>query len=126
MKTAAIKEIGQRDFTYEQLELIYWCLTEIWIIVIAACIPTLQPLFRSRFTKPQRKQIPRSGPVPPCIEKGSKDSLENSAETSVHCHFELEAGECQETADATRLEDVPDWKCDSETNLNVKEERTVV
>ncbi len=45
IKTVELKNLATPDFTFQAIDLIYWYLTENWIIVIAACIPTLGPLY---------------------------------------------------------------------------------
>ena len=42
-KTVELKNLGTPDFTYNATDLVYWYITENWVIVIAACIPTLGP-----------------------------------------------------------------------------------
>jgi hypothetical protein len=43
-KTVELKNLATRDFTWNATNLVYWYITENWIIVIAACVPTLKPL----------------------------------------------------------------------------------
>ncbi|KAK3314345.1 integral membrane protein [Apodospora peruviana] len=45
VKTVQLKNLSTPDFTYNAIDLVYWYMTENWIIVIAACIPTLGPLY---------------------------------------------------------------------------------
>ena len=44
-KTVQLKNLATPDFTYNATDLVYWYITENWVIVIAACIPTLKPLY---------------------------------------------------------------------------------
>ena len=44
-KTVELKNLATSDFTYNATDLVYWYITENWVIVIAACIPTLGPLY---------------------------------------------------------------------------------
>lgn len=45
VKTVELKNLSTPDFTYNAVSLIYWYISENWLIVIAACIPTLGPLY---------------------------------------------------------------------------------
>ncbi len=45
IKTIELKNLSTPDFTYEAVDLVYWYITENWVIVIAACIPPLGPLY---------------------------------------------------------------------------------
>ncbi|KAF2642008.1 hypothetical protein P280DRAFT_397288 [Massarina eburnea CBS 473.64] len=45
VKTVELKNLATPDFTYNAIDLIYWFISENWLIVIAACIPTLGPLY---------------------------------------------------------------------------------
>ncbi|CAN8103136.1 unnamed protein product [Discula destructiva] len=45
IKTVQLKNLSTPDFTYDAVDLIYWYITENWIIIIAACVPTLSPLY---------------------------------------------------------------------------------
>lgn len=45
VKTVELKNLSTPDFAYNATDLVYWYITENWVIVIAACIPTLKPLF---------------------------------------------------------------------------------
>ncbi|KAK0706041.1 hypothetical protein B0T26DRAFT_625829, partial [Lasiosphaeria miniovina] len=45
VKTVELKNLSTPDFTYNAIVLVYWYITENWVIVIAACIPTLGPLY---------------------------------------------------------------------------------
>ena len=44
-KTVELKNLATPDFTYNATNLVYWYITENWVIVIGACIPTLKPLY---------------------------------------------------------------------------------
>lgn len=45
IKTVELKNLATPDFTHNATDLVYWYITENWLIVIAACIPTLGPLY---------------------------------------------------------------------------------
>lgn len=45
IKTVELKNLSTPDFTYNATNLVYWFITENWIIIIAACVPTLSPLY---------------------------------------------------------------------------------
>ncbi|PVI02161.1 hypothetical protein DM02DRAFT_653786 [Periconia macrospinosa] len=45
VKTVQLKNLATPDLTYNAVSLIYWYVSESWIVVIAACIPTLAPLY---------------------------------------------------------------------------------
>jgi hypothetical protein len=45
IKTVQLKNLSTPDFTYNAIDLIYRYMTENWVIVIAASIPTLGPLY---------------------------------------------------------------------------------
>ena len=45
IKTVELKNLATPDFTYDATNLVYWYITENWVIVIAACIPTLLPMY---------------------------------------------------------------------------------
>lgn len=44
-KTIELSTLAGADFTWDGRALMYWFVTESWVIVIAACIPTLAPLY---------------------------------------------------------------------------------
>jgi hypothetical protein len=46
LKTVELKNLATRDFTYNATNLVYWYMAENWIIIIAACVPTLKPLYQ--------------------------------------------------------------------------------
>ncbi|KAL8795389.1 MAG: hypothetical protein Q9195_002130 [Heterodermia aff. obscurata] len=47
VKTIQLQQLTARsDYTYETFSLIIWFTTEMYVIIIAACIPTLRPLVR--------------------------------------------------------------------------------
>lgn len=45
IKTVELKNLATPDFTYNATNLVYWLITENWAIIIAACVPTLSPLY---------------------------------------------------------------------------------
>lgn len=45
IKTVELKNLATADFTYNATNLVYWFITENWVIIIAACVPTLSPLY---------------------------------------------------------------------------------
>lgn len=45
IKTVELKNLATPDFTYNATNLVYWFITENWVIIIAACVPTLSPLY---------------------------------------------------------------------------------
>ena len=52
VKTVELKNLIASDFTWSSVNLVYWFTTENYTIIIAACIPTLRPLFEKWFRKP--------------------------------------------------------------------------
>ncbi|KAK3320367.1 hypothetical protein B0T19DRAFT_468682 [Cercophora scortea] len=45
VKTVQLKNLSTPDFTYNAIDLVYWYISENWVIIVAACIPTLGPLY---------------------------------------------------------------------------------
>jgi hypothetical protein len=45
-KTVELKNLATMDFTWNATNLVYWYMAENWIIIIAACVPTLKPLYQ--------------------------------------------------------------------------------
>jgi hypothetical protein len=45
VKTVELRNLATPDFTYNATNLVYWFISENWLIIIAACIPTLGPLY---------------------------------------------------------------------------------
>ena len=45
MKTIELQTLTSNDFTWDATNLGYWFMTENYTVIIAACIPTLRPLF---------------------------------------------------------------------------------
>jgi hypothetical protein len=45
VKTVELRNLSTPDFTYNATNLVYWFISENWLIIIAACIPTLAPLY---------------------------------------------------------------------------------
>lgn len=45
VKTVELKTLATPDFTYNARSLLCWFVSESWVIVIAASIPTLAPLY---------------------------------------------------------------------------------
>jgi hypothetical protein len=65
-KTVELKNLSTPDFTYDATDLVYWYITENWLIIIAACFPTLGPLYmvttgRATMDSFQRNSHPRVG-----------------------------------------------------------------
>ncbi|PSN70136.1 hypothetical protein BS50DRAFT_585592 [Corynespora cassiicola Philippines] len=44
-KTVELHNFSTPDFTYNATNLLYWVITETWLVIIAGCIPTLGPLY---------------------------------------------------------------------------------
>jgi hypothetical protein len=45
VKTIELRNLATPDFTYNATNLVYWFISENWLIIIAACIPTIGPLY---------------------------------------------------------------------------------
>jgi hypothetical protein len=45
VKTTELRNLATPDFTYNASNLVYWFISENWLIIIAACIPTIGPLY---------------------------------------------------------------------------------
>lgn len=45
IKTVELRNLATADFSYNATNLVYWFITENWVIIIAACVPTLSPLY---------------------------------------------------------------------------------
>lgn len=45
-KTVELQNLATPDFTFDATNLVLWYMTENWLIIIAACIPTLGPLYQ--------------------------------------------------------------------------------
>lgn len=60
-KTVELKNLATPDFTYNATDLVYWYITENWLIVIAACIPTLGPLYLVSIGKASKDSFRRGG-----------------------------------------------------------------
>jgi hypothetical protein len=45
VKTVELRNLATPDFTYNATPLAYWFISENWLIIIAACIPTIGPLY---------------------------------------------------------------------------------
>ena len=60
-KTVELKNLATPDFTYNATDLVYWYITENWVIVIAACIPTLGPLYLVSIGKASKDSFRRGG-----------------------------------------------------------------
>jgi hypothetical protein len=45
VKTIELRNLATPDFTYNATNLVYWFMSENWLIIIAACIPTIGPLY---------------------------------------------------------------------------------
>ena len=60
-KTVELKNLATPDFTYNATDLVYWYITENWVIVIAACIPTLAPLYLVSTGKASKDSFRRGG-----------------------------------------------------------------
>ena len=59
VKTVELKNLATRDFTYNATDLVYWYITENWVIIIAACIPTLGPLYLVALGKASKESLRR-------------------------------------------------------------------
>lgn len=46
VKTIELRNLTSPDFTYNATTLAYWFMTENFVIIIAACVPTFRPLFK--------------------------------------------------------------------------------
>ena len=53
VKTIELKTLTSSDITWDACDLAYWAMTEDYVIIIAACIPTLKPLFSKRPLSPR-------------------------------------------------------------------------
>lgn len=45
VKTVEIRNLATPDFTYNATTLVYWFISENWLIILAASIPTIGPLY---------------------------------------------------------------------------------
>lgn len=61
IKTVELKNLATPDFTHNATDLVYWYITENWVIVIAACIPTLGPLYLVSLGKASKDSFRRGG-----------------------------------------------------------------
>ncbi|KAF2234782.1 hypothetical protein EV356DRAFT_532582 [Viridothelium virens] len=61
IKTVELRNLATPDFTWDATDLVYWYITENWIIVIAACIPTLAPLYSILRGKQSRESFLQQG-----------------------------------------------------------------
>ena len=61
IKQVELKNLATPDFTYNATDLIYWYITEDWVIVIAACILTLVPLYQVALGKASIDSFRRGG-----------------------------------------------------------------
>ena len=82
VKTVELKNLVASDFTWSSVNLVYWFTTENYTIIIAACIPTLRPLFEKWFRKPDASSHPeyyedRSKKA--MLESGSISASSNNA-----------------------------------------------
>ena len=57
VKTIQLEELTARDdYTYDTVNLVLWLSTEMYIVIIAACVPTLRPLLPILFGRPPYRQ----------------------------------------------------------------------
>ncbi|EFQ34542.1 uncharacterized protein GLRG_09686 [Colletotrichum graminicola M1.001] len=84
-KCTRLKSLGSPDFTYDSADLIIWTSLEANVVIIAACIPALQPLVDHHF--PDHLSTPASSPSDTVsrISRGSQGK-------SWHGFNDLEAG----------------------------------
>lgn len=61
LKTVELHNLATPDFTWNATDLVYWYITENWVIVIAACIPTLAPLYLVLLGKQSRESFCHHG-----------------------------------------------------------------
>lgn len=59
-KTVELQNLATPDFTFDATNLVLWYMTENWLIVIAACIPTLGPLYQVITGKASSENLRRS------------------------------------------------------------------
>jgi hypothetical protein len=45
VKTVELRNLATPDFTWNAVPLVYWYMAENWLIIVAACIPPLAPLY---------------------------------------------------------------------------------
>ncbi|KAJ0158450.1 hypothetical protein CTA2_11553 [Colletotrichum tanaceti] len=85
-KCTRLKALGSPDFTYDSGDLLIWTSLEADVVVIAACIPALQPLVDHRF--PDHFPTPATSPAVPSSPRST-----DSAKKNPHGVRDLEAGE---------------------------------
>jgi hypothetical protein len=56
IKTIELQNLTSSDFTYDATNLSYWLMTENYVIIIAACVPTLRPLFNAAISSWSEKR----------------------------------------------------------------------
>jgi len=68
VKTVELRNLATPDFTWNATPLVYWYITENWLIIIAACIPPLAPLYFVLLGKRTKESFQVRDPAP--SEKG--------------------------------------------------------
>ncbi|KAK1977044.1 hypothetical protein LZ30DRAFT_803949 [Colletotrichum cereale] len=84
-KCTRLKSLGSPDFTYDSADLVIWTSLEADVVLIAACIPSLQPLVDHHF--PDHIATPVSSPSLPASRASS-----GSQSKIWHVFSDLEAG----------------------------------
>lgn len=87
VKTIQLQDLSARsDYTYETVALMIWFTTEMYIIIIAACIPTLLPLLLLLHGRcPSRKSASRSRETYSCARGRAKQGYH--AHEDDHAHY---------------------------------------
>lgn len=89
VKTIQLQDLTARsDYTYETVALVIWFTTEMYIIIVAACVPTLRPLLPLLHgRRPSRKSASRS--------RENYSSARGRAKQGYHAHEDDDAHHLQ-------------------------------